>query len=150
MAYPVNNEPIHANKAVLEQLQLAFWTSIRKSYPPIGENSQLRLRELSYAVDELLMMVNTWILDGHKVDRLENTEIDFPATWWDFWKQSHAPKWMLKRWPVKLKTTKVTKHIHQHYVCPHINMKDDSHIHIAWMYESSGQKERDASKSSGL
>ena len=142
MAYPVNSDPFHADKAVLEQLQLAFWTTISKDFPPIGENSELFIRELSYAVDQILMQVRTWILDGHKIDMIESTEIEFPATWWDHWKVDHAPKWLVRISPIKSKTIKVTKNIHQHYVCPHINMKDDRYPHIAWMYEGSGQKER--------
>jgi len=136
----VSNDPVHANKAVLEQLQLAFWTTIKQHYPPIGENAKLRIQDISYSVDELVMTVNTWVLDGHKVDRIEPESIDFPATPWEFWKQEYAPKWFLERWPVKMKTTVVTKNIHQHYVCPHINIKDDKYPHIVWMYENSGQK----------
>lgn len=141
MTYPTTNEPIHANRAVLDQLQLAFWTGVHQSYPPLAENAKLRVQELSYAVDELLVMVNTWILDGHKVDRLEPESIDFPATPWDFAKQQYAPKWFLDRWPVKYKTTVVNKNIHKHFVCPHINIKDDNYPHIAWMYEQSSQKD---------
>lgn len=140
MAFPVNNEPIHANKSVLEQLQLAFWTTINQTYPPIGENAKLRVIEQATTTD-LVMMVKTWILDGHKVDRIEPESIDFHATPWDFWKQEYAPKWFLERWPVKMKTTVVDRTIHKHFVCPHINMKDDRNPHIVWMYERSVQNE---------
>ena len=91
MAYPVSNDAFHPNKAVLEQLQLVFYTTVRQSYPPIGENAELFVRELSWAVDELAVYVKTWVLDGHKVDRIEPESIDFPATPWDFWKQEYAP-----------------------------------------------------------
>ena len=65
MAYPVSNDVFHPNKAILEQLQLCFWTVVRKKYPAIGENAELRIQELQYAVDELAVYVKTWILDGH-------------------------------------------------------------------------------------
>lgn len=142
MAYPVNSEPCHASKAILDQLQLVFWTRVKQHYPPVGENANICMRELSNTVDEVLISVNTWILDGHKVDRLESAEIEFPATPWEFWKQLHMPRWFVKRYPVKFRTTFVTKSIHQHYVCPHINMKDNKYPHIAWMYENSGQKDK--------
>jgi len=100
MAYPVSNDPVHANKAVLEQLQLAFWTTIKQLYPPIGENAKLRIQNISYSVDELVMTVNTWVLDGHKVDRIEPESIDFPATPWEFWKQEYAQETILERIPV--------------------------------------------------
>ena len=140
MAYPVRDDAFHPNKAVLEQLQLAFWTTIKQTYPPIGENAELFVRELSWAVDELAVYVKTWVLDGHKVDRIEPESIDCPATPWDFVKQEYAPKWFLERWPVKMKTTVVNKTIHKHFVCPHINIKEDRYPHIVWMYENSGQK----------
>ena len=120
---------------------LAFYTTIKEFYPAIGENAKMRIFEQATTVD-LVMMVKTWILDGHKVDRLESIEIEFPATWWDHWKLEHGPKWLVKRWPVVYKSQQVTKAIHQHYVCPHINLKDESYPHIAWMYENSGQKRR--------
>jgi hypothetical protein len=140
MAYHVN-QAVHADKVVLEELRLAFYTSIN-DYPPLGENAEIRIRELRYAVDQLAIYAVSWILDGHKVDRSEKDTIQFPVTPWDFWKQEHAPKWFLKRFPVKFKDTTVTTAIHKHFVCPHINMKDDRFPHIAWMYENSGQKER--------
>ena len=84
MAYAVN-EPLHANKVVLDQLMLAFYTTLRESYPAIGENAKMRIFEQATTAD-LVMAVNSWILDGHKIDRLESTEIEFPATWWEFLK----------------------------------------------------------------
>jgi hypothetical protein len=139
MAYPVTNDAFNPNKAVLEQLQLAFWNRI-PDYPAIIENAEVRIRQLPDVVDEVVLFVKSWVLDGHKVDRIEPESIDFPATPWEFWKQEHAPKWFLERWPVKMKTTVVNRNIHKHYVCPHINIKEDRYPHIVWMYEHSGQK----------
>ena len=136
MSYPTNLSNEEAKRVVLEQLQLAFWNTM----PAIGENAQVDIRQLSDSLDKILISVRSWILDGHKVDRIEPESIDFPATPWDFWKQEYAPKWFLERWPVKMKTTVVNKNIHKHYVCPHINIKEDRYPHIAWMYENSGQK----------
>jgi hypothetical protein len=114
---------------------------MQADYQSIGENARLDILEMKDVHDKILVYVRSWILDGHKIDRLESESIDFPATPWDFVKLKYAPKWFLERWPVKYKTTMVTKNIHQHYVCPHINMRDDRNPHIAWMYEQSGQKE---------
>ena len=141
--FPVDPaDSLEIKKAMFEKLQLAFW-NIMDCYPAIGENAQLDLRYSQEVVNQIVFYVRSWILDGHKVDRLVPTQIDFPATWWDHWKQDHGPEWLVKRWPVKSKTTFVTKEIHQHYVCPHINVKDDRNQHIMWMYEMSRQGERD-------
>ena len=133
---PIANGEV--KKAVFEQLHVAFWKVI-PDYPAIGENAKMRLFELPDAVNEIVFQVNSWILDGHKVDRLVPTEIEFPATVWDHWKMKHAPEWFIRRWPVKYTKLVVTKEIHQHYVCPHINAKEDRHPHIEWMHRQSGQ-----------
>jgi hypothetical protein len=136
MTYPAEISNGEAKRVVLEKLQLAFWNTM----PAIGENTEVDIRQLSDSFDKVIMYVRSWILDGHKVDRIEPESIDFPATPWDFWKQEYAPKWFLERWPVKMKTTVVNKNIHKHFVCPHINIKEDRYPHIVWMYENSGQK----------
>jgi hypothetical protein len=117
---------------IFEKMMLAF-TTIIPEYPAIGPNAKVDVRELSYAVDQLALYVRSWVLDGHKVDRTETESIDFPATPWDFWKQEYAPKWFLNRWPVKMKTTVVNKNIHKHYVCPHVNVRNDDSMHFMWM-----------------
>ena len=132
--YPMSD--LDVKKAVFERLQLAFWQTI----PAIGENAKVDLREISYLADKFLLSVRSWILDGHKVDRIEPESIDFPKTPWDFWKQEHAPKWLLDRFPVKYQTTVINKNIHKHYVCPHVNVKNDDSVHFMWMAERSGQK----------
>ena len=136
MTYPAEISNGEAKRVVLEKLQLAFWNTM----PAIGENTEVDIRQLSDSFDKVIMYVRSWILDGHKVDRIEPESIDFPATPWDFWKQEYAPKWFLERWPVKMKTTVVNKNIHKHFVCPHINIKEDRYPHIVWMYENSGQE----------
>jgi hypothetical protein len=136
MTYPEEISNGEAKRVVLEKLQLAFWNTM----PAIGENTEVDIRQLSDSFDKVIMYVRSWILDGHKVDRIEPESIDFPATPWDFWKQEYAPKWFLERWPVKMKTTVVNRNIHKHFVCPHINIKEDRYPHIVWMYENSGQK----------
>jgi hypothetical protein len=130
MTYPAEISNGEAKRVVLEKLQLAFWNTM----PAIGENTEVDIRQLSDSFDKVIMYVRSWILDGHKVDRIEPESIDFPATPWDFW------KWFLERWPVKMKITVVNKNIHKHFVCPHINIKEDRYPHIVWMYENSGQK----------
>lgn len=32
----------------------------------------------------------------------------FPASWWQAWKQDHAPRWVVERWPVRMRRFEVT------------------------------------------
>ena len=125
-------------KAVFEKLQLSFW-NILENYSAIGENADLNVRYSEYIAKQIVFNVRSWILDGHKVDRVVPTTIEFPATVWDHWKLKHGPHWLVKRWPVKFEKTIVPKEIHKHYLCPHINAKDDRMKHVEWMYRMSGQ-----------
>lgn len=142
MAFPTREDlqSSEVNKAIFEQLLLAFWTTL-PDYRPIGENANIRLFE-DHAFPQLILQITTWILDGHKTDRLVPTEIEVPKTWWDHWKLEHGPKWLIRKWPVEYKTISVTKEIHQHYVCPHISAKDERWPHIEWMYKASGQQRK--------
>ena len=84
-----------------------------------------------------------WLLDGHKKDREESDVIEFPASPWQFFKQRHAPKWFLSRWPVVMEERTVRVAIHQHYICPHVSIEkhdlDGANLHFMWMGEMSGQ-----------
>lgn len=55
--------------------------------------------------------------------------LDYPADWWEHFKQRFFPKWALRRWPCKTKTLSVTA-ITFARVCPHDKRDriiDDNH-----------------------
>lgn len=100
------------------------------------------LRQIPDVADEFALQLLAWFLSGHKTDVLtERDTIEVPASPWEFAKQRYAPKWFLRRWPVKTETKEFRVAIHRHYVCPHIDVPRDNgpHIHYAWMGEMSGQ-----------
>jgi hypothetical protein len=121
----------------MEMLQVAFWNTIPEC-ELIRDNARITLRHQA-AVTDLVMMVNAWLLDGHKKDiRTERDVIEFPVTPWEFVKQRYAPKWFLNRFPIKMKEHEFRVAIHHHYVCPHVKV-DKAPVHYAWMGKMSGQ-----------
>lgn len=102
----------------------------------------LYLRALSDVADEFAAILKIWFLNGHKTDVLtERDTIKIPASPWEFTKQRYAPKWFLRRWPVKTETKEFRVAVHHHYVCPHVEVPSDKgmNVHYAWMGKMSGQ-----------
>jgi hypothetical protein len=127
---------IPSHEVVTEMLHVSFH-NILPDYPLIRDNARIRVFE--QAVGGAVIQVQSWILDAHKSDvRIERREIEFPATPWEFFKQSYAPAWFLKRWPVKTKTTTYDWSEHHHFVCPHVKVEDRGE-HFKWMGRMSGQ-----------
>ena len=58
-------------------------------------------------------IVKVWGKDTREVT------LKFPANWWQHWKEDHAPKWFLRRWPVNYMERKV----HFRTIWPYNEMK---------------------------
>jgi hypothetical protein len=126
---------------LFEKTLLAFH-KLLPSYRVAQWQAGVRLRELPDLADSFAAQLHAWFLNGHRVDVMTETDrIEVPATPWEFFKQKYAPKWFLRRWPVKMETKEFRVAIHHHYVCPHIDVPSDkgNHVHYAWMGEQSGQ-----------
>lgn len=59
----------------------------------------------------------TWFMAG-KVQPEILEYYEHPETWWDGFKKEHFPKWLLKKYPVKMK--RVAIKINETRVCPHL------------------------------
>lgn len=102
----------------------------------------LSLCAIPNMANEYAAILRVWFLSGHKTDILtERDRFEFPSSPWEFAKQRYAPKWFLRRWPVKTEVKEFRVAVHHHYVCPHVEVPSDkgNHIHYAWMGEMSGQ-----------
>jgi hypothetical protein len=91
-----------------------------------------------------------WLLDGHKIARIDSDIVEFPVTPWQFFKQRYAPKWFLRRWPVVMEGRTIRVAVHHHFVCPHVAIPTDEtsgrFAHFVWMGEMSGQLPEGTSK----
>jgi hypothetical protein len=98
---------------------------------------------MDHAMTGTVVQLRGWLLNGHKIDRADSNEIEFPASPWQFFKQQYAPKWWLRRWPVVIQMRTITVAIHHHYICPHVAVDPDNlrttDPHYLWMGEMSGQ-----------
>ncbi len=48
--------------------------------------------------------------------------IEVPATWWQHFKQAHFPKWLLRRFPVRMKTYDADR------LYPEVSLPDKQHV----------------------
>lgn len=86
------------------RLELPAVTVVQfEKYKVVVENIQSRFRletlPPSCFDDDMVRRGVAYIL-GKK----RQQSVSFPSTWWEAVKQRFAPKWFLKRWPVRLTT----------------------------------------------
>lgn len=122
---------------VFERQQLGSWQALNVDYPLLSENA--RIQYIERAEGGIVQSLRAWLLDGHKQDvSKETTDIYYPATPWQFFKQLYAPKWYLRKWPVKNTIKRVVVAEHHHHMCPHV-VVDNKADHFRWMARMSGQ-----------
>lgn len=51
--------------------------------------------------------LETHVLREHIADEVFHSTVEVPATWWDHWKDDHAPAWLIRRHPVRLRSIPV-------------------------------------------
>lgn len=82
-----------------------------------------------------VFMAKTEKVEEHTTERVIDTVV-VPLTWWDHLRLSHAPAWVLKRWPAKTCTLEIKREIKTITVstrlCPHTVM-DQDFKHIEWL-----------------
>ena len=130
---------------VFERTLLAF-SQLVPSYRISEWQAGLSLRQIPEIADQYVAILQAWFLSGHKTDILtEHDTFEFPASPWEFFKQKYAPKWFLRRCPVKTETKEFRVAVHHHYVCPHADVPNDKgiNVHYAWMGKMSGQLKDD-------
>jgi len=69
----------------------------------------------------------TFYLWGNKVNEEEYDDVIsvYPATMWEELKEDFAPRWFLRRFPVRY-SKDIVHHTSKHFhVCPHLNYKEN-------------------------
>jgi hypothetical protein len=75
--------------------------------------------------DQIRLMFRAMLFGNGK----EKRRCEWPATWWQHFKQRWFPRWALRRWPVKMEVREWE--VFQR-VCPHLNVPE-SDRHVRWM-----------------
>ncbi len=103
-------------------------------------HNHVNVRELGWALRENTQ-VSAWVdnlnqrlvteLVAHIAHKREEKQggqvtVRYPTGWWEFFKLQYAPKWWLRRWPVKwTEHVIVTQMIYETRLCPHLPMAID-------------------------
>lgn len=59
-------------------------------------------------LDDVILKLTTRVLTQTLEDKEAVVSFSAPSTWWQHWKQDHAPAWLTRRWPVQLTTVRKT------------------------------------------
>jgi hypothetical protein len=117
--------------------ELARSISLRLLTPPniILEPSVI----LNDAAQQIVMHLRTFLVQGNTEKHGGEQIVEYPADWWQHFKQRWFPNWTVKRYPVKMTVVRVPQQITMHRVCPHIPISmDDSqrgYIHVRWLQD---------------
>lgn len=100
------------NELILENVKIACSMSL-------GAYS-LNMMRLHSAVDEVSKNIsyhlNTFVLGEKTKTESVTNRFRYPATWFQHLKYSYAPKWLLKKYPVKWKHESIRTEV-KHYHC---------------------------------
>ena len=84
-----------------------------------------------FFVDEIAIRITREFF-GDKVEKEISLDFEYPATWWQHFKRSHFPKWLLKKFPVKKKTISKSKSLRRTFEYPelidHFDLSRDEYI----------------------
>lgn len=79
---------------------------------------------------ELVLKLDAYIT-GRVADRI-CIDVEYPADWWEAFKDRWFPNFMLKRWPVKMTTIKVDET--RFVMCPHLPSEPKIN-HYRWLQD---------------
>lgn len=127
---------IEVESIVLEQVRVALHRTVSND-PIFLQNPSVRVQQLAHVADEFVVILQGWFTGKKFPDRSEWAEVESPAGWWEMLKSERAPKWFLKRWPVKTKITRYESCRYHYNVCPHASedYNKDKWPHMAFMAE---------------
>ena len=101
----------HVSPAILEQMTFG------NNYDPI--------------TDKVMMELGMYLFSNQI--HTETTKEDFPAGWFQGFKESLFPSWLKRKFPVKY--TQIFKEVKTIHVCPHLNYRtrDEERFHLQFL-----------------
>lgn len=122
---------IDIKRTVLEQFEFRMGMMV-----PKGIAQSLTFDQMVDFETQMLKVFLTTLIPGTKTKQTIIKLIDIPVTWWDHFKQSIFPKWLLLYFPVKLRHEPVV--LREYHICPHIEVEGDSITHIDFLEGKDG------------
>ena len=83
-----------------------------------------------YMARRLLLHHRTWVRGGAEREKIK-VDVRWPADWWQAVRERWAPKWWLKRHPVRYHEVHVDRWAFA-AVCPHLET-DGREVHLDWL-----------------
>jgi len=111
------------------------------------EYQDLRVQYGIEAIQESadIMVLNLMAYVTGKIVEKIHIDVEYPADWWEAFKDRWFPEFMPKRWPVKVTRIKVNED--RYMICPHLTTEPRM-THYKWL--QSYEKVRDSQTASGL
>ncbi len=136
MTSPIDDS-VKVEQLILERVMLALHTTVDSSSIHL-HGTEARIQMLAHTADQFVVMLKGWMIGNKFPDRSEFSTFSYPDGWWEALKHEHAPKWFLKRWPVKLKLERWESVRYHYNICPHWNepfSDRDKMFHYAYLAE---------------
>ena len=111
---------------------------IRKQYS-IEALADLRATttlNVSREIADLMVMELAAFLAGKKVNTI-HVDIEYPADWWQAFKERWFPQWMINRWPIKYKRVYINEN--QYAICPHLTTEQKT-VHYEFLRTAEDRK----------
>jgi hypothetical protein len=119
-------------QVVLEKVKIAFQHRLSEEMMFVRNHMEVNSFLDNYT-RSLVIQLSSYVLAGPERKRID-VEKQWPADWWQAFKERWFPKRWLRRWPVKYERVS----IHEVLVtrmCPHVNVKTDNRPHFAFLME---------------
>lgn len=96
-------DPVHFERVELERRLMTALLKVNGEM--VGFGHTIRAHEYG---DDFLANRLTLQLSAFVWARQDTQVLEFPSSWWQHWKMAHAPRWLTRRWPVRMDKHKVT------------------------------------------
>jgi hypothetical protein len=109
-----------------EQVTQIVLERVKKHFGHRISIRDLEIRQhYDYIADEIVLMMKHQMLGTR---RTEKKTYAHPDSWWQWFKQDTFPRWLLKKYPVRMKTV-IVQETYEKY-CTHISSKgrDDDYL----------------------
>ena len=100
------NKPTDAVDMEIVELKRQMVVSLARIDPAllVGFGHEVDLKSFADFITEELVAKLTACVWTRETAQVEA----FPASWWQQWKQDHAPRWLVERWPIRMRRFEVT------------------------------------------
>ena len=117
----VVSEFIDAEKRTLEMLKVGVYRAVNRE---LLDDAQFvgRTADTSFMADyvgnTMAVQLRAYVLAEKVHDDFRVLKFDSPASWWQHFKLTYFPRWLLRRRPVRFTTTEKTVHLEAYHGYP--------------------------------